>query len=120
MKNGMVLAIALAGALTACAATPMPLAPASTSTTSARSTISSRATTSKSPATSSPVSWTSSAVLKVPKARIAVTAPTKRLPRVIYYASCIAARAAGAAPMLRGKPGYRPGLDRDHDGIACE
>ena len=29
-------------------------------------------------------------------------------------------RAAGAAPLHRGDPGYRSGLDRDGDGIACE
>jgi micrococcal nuclease len=37
-----------------------------------------------------------------------------------YYANCTAARAAGAAPIRRGQPGYRPALDRDNDGIACE
>ena len=37
-----------------------------------------------------------------------------------YYASCAAARAAGAAPLHRGDPGYRSGLDRDGDGVACE
>lgn len=38
----------------------------------------------------------------------------------VYYANCAAARAAGAAPIRRGEPGYRSGLDRDNDGIACE
>jgi hypothetical protein len=38
----------------------------------------------------------------------------------VYYANCTAARAAGAAPIYAGQPGYRSGLDRDHDGIACE
>ncbi len=38
----------------------------------------------------------------------------------VYYASCADARAAGAAPLNQGSPGYRPGLDRDGDGIACE
>lgn len=38
----------------------------------------------------------------------------------VYYASCAQARAAGAAPLHRGDPGYRSGLDRDDDGIACE
>jgi len=38
----------------------------------------------------------------------------------IYYANCSQARAAGAAPIRRGEPGYRPALDRDNDGIACE
>lgn len=37
-----------------------------------------------------------------------------------YYPNCAAARAAGAAPLRRGEPGYRPKLDRDNDGIACE
>ncbi|ARD42734.1 hypothetical protein B6G06_04365 [Actinomyces gaoshouyii] len=37
-----------------------------------------------------------------------------------YYSNCKEARAAGAAPLYRGEPGYRPGLDRDGDGIACE
>lgn len=37
-----------------------------------------------------------------------------------YYPNCAAARAAGAAPLYRGQPGYRPGLDRDNDGVACE
>ena len=37
-----------------------------------------------------------------------------------YYPNCKAARAAGAAPLYRGDPGYREELDRDRDGIACE
>ncbi|MPY67941.1 SH3 domain-containing protein [Deinococcus sp. SDU3-2] len=38
----------------------------------------------------------------------------------VYYANCSAARAAGAAPISRGEPGYRSRLDRDNDGVACE
>ena len=37
-----------------------------------------------------------------------------------YYQNCDAARAAGVAPIYEGEPGYRPGLDRDKDGIACD
>jgi hypothetical protein len=37
-----------------------------------------------------------------------------------YYKNCAAARAAGVAPLHTGDPGYRAGLDRDGDGIACE
>ena len=37
-----------------------------------------------------------------------------------YYANCTEAKAAGAAPMYEGDPGYRSGLDRDHDGNACD
>ncbi|MBE8518073.1 excalibur calcium-binding domain-containing protein [Amycolatopsis sp. H6(2020)] len=40
--------------------------------------------------------------------------------RSAYYANCSAAKAAGAAPLYRGEPGYRSGLDRDGDGVACE
>ncbi|WOX24149.1 excalibur calcium-binding domain-containing protein [Streptomyces solicathayae] len=38
----------------------------------------------------------------------------------VYYANCAAARAAGAAPVRRGDPGYGRHLDRDGDGVACE
>jgi uncharacterized protein len=38
----------------------------------------------------------------------------------VYFANCAAARAAGAAPIRVGEPGYRPKLDRDGDGVACE
>lgn len=36
------------------------------------------------------------------------------------FANCAAARAAGAAPVRRGEPGYGAHLDRDNDGIGCE
>ena len=38
----------------------------------------------------------------------------------VYYQNCSAARAAGAAPIRRGEPGYASKLDRDNDGVACE
>ncbi|MET9882784.1 excalibur calcium-binding domain-containing protein [Streptomyces sp. NPDC006430] len=38
----------------------------------------------------------------------------------VYYKNCAQARAAGAAPMRRGQPGYRDALDRDKDGVACD
>ncbi|WP_243749871.1 excalibur calcium-binding domain-containing protein [Nocardia ignorata] len=47
--------------------------------------------------------------------------PTVDLPRPeapspgVYYKNCKAARAAGA-----GEPGYRPELDENSDGVACE
>ena len=46
-----------------------------------------------------------------------VTAPTAD---TIHYPGCNAARAAGAAPIYRGQPGYRVEMDGDGDGIACE
>ena len=36
------------------------------------------------------------------------------------YRNCSEARAAGAAPLYRGQPGYGSHLDRDGDGVACE
>lgn len=36
------------------------------------------------------------------------------------WRNCSEARAAGAAPVRRGQPGYGPHLDRDGDGIGCE
>ncbi|MBT2566187.1 DUF1524 domain-containing protein [Arthrobacter sp. ISL-85] len=49
-----------------------------------------------------------------------VPVPAAPAPAAAYYANCTAARAAGAAPLYAGQAGYRPELDRDHDGIACE
>ncbi|GAA1128507.1 excalibur calcium-binding domain-containing protein [Citricoccus alkalitolerans] len=51
--------------------------------------------------------------------------PTKapeptRAPASAFYANCDAARAAGAAPVYRGDPGYSKKLDRDGDGVGCE
>jgi hypothetical protein len=37
-----------------------------------------------------------------------------------YWRGCDDARAAGTAPIYRGEPGYREGMDGDNDGIACE
>jgi hypothetical protein len=36
------------------------------------------------------------------------------------YRNCKEARAAGAAPIYRGQPGYGAHMDGDGDGIACE
>lgn len=38
----------------------------------------------------------------------------------VYYQNCDAVRAAGAAPLYIGSPGYASKLDRDGDGVACE
>ena len=47
----------------------------------------------------------------------AVTSPTTG---DVYYGNCSGGRAAGAAPVYVGQPGYRPALDRDGDGVGCE
>ena len=44
----------------------------------------------------------------------------KRNSSSTYYANCSEARAAGAAPVKRGDPGYASHLDRDNDGVGCE
>lgn len=58
-----------------------------------------------------------------------VDRPATRLPAVpdpapapasAYYKNCAAAKAAGAAPLRTGDPGYSSKLDRDGDGVACE
>lgn len=41
-------------------------------------------------------------------------------PATVSYANCSEVRAAGAAPIRRGDPGYSRKLDRDGDGVACE
>lgn len=41
-------------------------------------------------------------------------------PAGVSYANCAAARAAGAAPVRVGDPGYASHLDRDGDGVGCE
>ena len=47
-------------------------------------------------------------------------APAPSPVRSVYYQNCSAARAAGAAPVRVGDPGYAPHLDRDRDGVGCE
>ena len=46
--------------------------------------------------------------------------PKPTQPAARYYKNCSAARAAGAAPVRVGEPGYGRHLDRDGDGIGCE
>ncbi|WP_395402013.1 excalibur calcium-binding domain-containing protein [Arthrobacter sp. UC242_113] len=46
--------------------------------------------------------------------------PAAPAPAFVYYKNCTAARAAGAAPVYAGSPGYASHLDRDGDGIGCE
>lgn len=54
----------------------------------------------------------------------AVTASTAEasaaIEQSVYYAGCNSVRAAGAAPLYRGTPGYREEMDGDGDGVACE
>jgi multidrug efflux pump subunit AcrA (membrane-fusion protein) len=38
----------------------------------------------------------------------------------VFYWNCDAVRAAGAAPLANGQPGYMPHLDGNGNGVACE
>ncbi|MGB6071232.1 MAG: excalibur calcium-binding domain-containing protein [Rhodococcus sp. (in: high G+C Gram-positive bacteria)] len=42
------------------------------------------------------------------------------MPPVVTYENCDAVRAANAAPIYAGEPGYSTKLDRDEDGVGCE
>ena len=53
----------------------------------------------------------------IPPAR---ATPSERRNGSRSFDNCTEARAAGAAPVRRGDPGYGPHLDRDNDGIGCE
>ncbi|MEN3123294.1 excalibur calcium-binding domain-containing protein [Janibacter sp. LM] len=46
--------------------------------------------------------------------------PPPAAPPAAYYDNCSDAKAAGAAPVYRGQPGYGDHLDRDGDGVGCE
>jgi hypothetical protein len=55
-----------------------------------------------------------------PETLVSRKADQETVPDSAYYRNCSEARAAGAAPIYRGQPGYASHLDRDDDGIACE
>jgi len=46
--------------------------------------------------------------------------PASRPAQEVHFRNCSEARAAGRQNIRRGEPGYRPALDRDNDGVACE
>ena len=48
------------------------------------------------------------------------TAAAAAVESSVYYAGCNEVRDLGKAPLYRGQPGYRIGMDGDNDGIACE
>lgn len=101
-------------------------------------TITQSPTTDASPSPDSPSPYVAPTTATVPATKAAPApkkttakprpAPTTKKPAPrpttqsaeVYYANCAAVRAAGKAPLYRGQPGYRAGLDRDGDGVACE
>jgi hypothetical protein len=59
-------------------------------------------------------------VRRDPPAMHSNTPRRRSSPTDVYYSGCREVRAAGAAPLYAGQPGYRPEMDGDSDGIACE
>lgn len=79
--------------------------------------------------TTTPATTTSTAAPATTQATVPATTPatapattraTTPAASAVFYPNCAAVRAAGAAPIRRGDPGYSSSLDRDGDGIACE
>lgn len=86
--------------------------PAPTSTASTAPTSTTPATTS----TTAPPTSTTTTVPPTTAAPPTTSPPTT----TVSYKNCDEVRAAGAAPIRRGDPGYSENLDRDGDGIGCE
>lgn len=91
------------------AATTEPAAPQATSPEP--SPTRTRTTPAARPTTSRPV--------PKPTTKKPTPKPTTKAPAAVYYKNCDAVRAAGAAPIRVGDPGYARHLDRDGDGQGC-
>ena len=85
-------------------------APPSATSTSAGA-ASSRPATTMAPATTT-------APTKANGKALVTTAP--QASSSVYYKNCPEASRSGAAPITSGQPGYRSGLDSNHNGVACE
>jgi hypothetical protein len=70
--------------------------------------------------TSTGSSSSSSASVSSGPGSASVVEPEAQVSAGASYANCSAARAAGAAPVRVGDPGYGRHLDRDGDGVGCE
>jgi cytoskeletal protein RodZ len=84
--------------------------PTTAPTTAAPTTAASAASSTEPPTTAAPP----------PTEPPTTAAPTTAAPAAVSYKNCDEARAAGAAPLYQGEPGYSSKLDRDGDGVACE
>jgi hypothetical protein len=56
----------------------------------------------------------------LPPAAVESSDERARIEQSVHYSGCNEVRAAGKAPLYAGQPGYRPEMDGDSDGIACE
>ncbi|PRY12178.1 excalibur calcium-binding domain-containing protein [Kineococcus rhizosphaerae] len=68
------------------------------------------------------VEWSSATGARVNQQIAAAPTPPVTTPPStgVYYANCTAVWNAIGRPIRSGEPGYRPGLDSDHDGVGCE
>jgi cytoskeletal protein RodZ len=98
--------------------TTVPPAAFVATTEAATTTTAASTTTTSTSSTSSTTTTTVATTTSRPPTTTATATPTTGV--TVFYANCTEAKAAGAAPLRRGDPGYRPALDRDGDGIACE
>ncbi len=105
---GVLLLVLLA--MVGCEGNDEPTLPQATTTTTSLTTT-----------TALPTTTTTLAPTTTTAAR-RVTPTTRATPDggPVYYSNCSEARAAGAAPLYRGQPGYGSHLDREGDGVACE
>jgi len=67
-----------------------------------------------------PVTTAQPAIVVPAPTRTAAPTTQTPAPTGTPFANCAAARAAGAAPVHRGDPGYSAKLDGDGDGVGCE
>lgn len=125
---GAAIAAALCTSLVACAdqEDPKP-APTSTAPRPTPTTPSPKPTPTRPSPTSTPTptpSPTSEDATPTEAAALPTKAEAEEPPEPVepevYYSNCSEVRAAGAAPIRRGQPGYSSKLDRDGDGIACD
>ena len=95
-----------------------------TSSTTTTSTTTTSTSTTAAPTTTAPTTTVAPPPPPAPTTTVAPPPPALVEPPPadvgVYYENCAAARAAGAAPVHRGQPGYARHLDRDDDGVGCE
>lgn len=129
MKKNLAAACVVAALcipLGACAGTEDPKPPTSSTTfpsappSSARPPQTPRPTPTTPPATPTPSPTPTSSETSDPSAQTTVEETPQAVPEEVYYSNCTEVRAAGAAPIHRGEPGYSSKLDRDGDGTACD
>lgn len=122
---GAALTAALCISLGACASDKDDPKPAPSNSTPTRpAPTSSAPSPSATPTRPSPVPTSappSETAAPTPEARLRSTdTPAEEATEEVSYRNCSDVRAAGAAPIRRGEPGYSSSLDRDGDGIACD